>query len=435
MAVYEDNALQNIYIEKKDNKPKEGEVYIGEIKNILPSLKGAFVDIGFTKNVFLYLDNRKSVKKGDKIALQITKEEEEDKSPKGSQSILFPGRYIMLQTRNEKIEFSKNLEESFKENLLSKFKLYEGTGVIIRSAAKDVSIEEINKEYEYLYKIYLDIMKKEEFSKSSGLVEDFMGTLGKLLRDLPKEVHNIIVNEETDKKYIEEFMKDKEEFGANIIQNKDNEEIFMHYKIEDDILKLLDRKVNLPSKGNIKIDKTEAMYVIDVNSGKNIKEKSINETAFITNMEAALAIPKEIRLRNLSGIIIVDFIDLKEESKRQQVFNTLKEGFKEDRLKPSIYPFTELNLIQISRKKVTPISTYLQDKKNVIDNKRLSPIYLATLINNRLKNELEEPNIYISSKYKDKEIEIVEFIKELRGREEKIIFKDQEKDFLIRNEI
>lgn len=429
-AVYEDDVLSDIYFEKEDDKPKEGCIYIGEVKNILPSLKGAFLDIGYEKNVFLYLDGNIKIKKGDRLAVQIIKEEEGEKSAKSSLNLLLPGRYVMLQTLNEEIDFSKKLTEEFKEKIRYEIKLYNNTGVIIRSNSIEVSADEIKNEYDYLYQMYTEIKRKEDYSSLLGLIYDFNGVLGKLLRDISGSIESIIVNDIKDRRFIEEYIKGK----INTIV-KSEENVFINYGIEEDIKALHERRVILPSKGNIVIDKTEAMYVIDVNSSKNTSESSIDKTAFKTNMEAAAEIPRQIRLRGLSGIIIIDFIDLKDRNKKKELLDMLQLGFKEDRLKPSVYPFTELNLVQITRKKVTPISYYIEENHGICqEGKRLSPLYISILIKEKIHMEkIENPVIEVNNIYKNQENYLLYYLTGLIGENFKLLFKEQAGDFLIKH--
>jgi ribonuclease G len=428
IAVYQGETLQNIYFEKTDNKPKEGCIYIGEVKNILPSLKGAFLDIGSSKNVFLYSDGNNKIKKGDRLAVQIIKEEDGEKSAKASINLLLPGRYIMLQTLKKEIEFSRKLPEESKDKIREEIKLYNNTGVIIRSNSIDISIDLIKNEYDNLYEIYSQIKSKEEYSSLTGLINDFNGTLGKVLRDIPGDIEYITVNSKEDKCFIEEYIKGKIASKVNL-----EEDVFLSHGIEDDIKELTSKKVLLPSKGNIIIEKTEAMYVIDVNSSKNTAESSIANTAFKTNMEAAEEIPNQIRLRGLSGIIIIDFIDMKDKSKKEELLNILREGFKEDRLKPYVYPFTELNLVQITRKKVTPVSYYLEEPcSGCINGKRLSTLYLSILINERINMEgIKNPVIKVKNTYQNSEEDLLYYLGCLIGENFSLLFEVQDKDFLI----
>ena len=429
-AVYEDNILSDIYFEKEDDKPKEGCIYIGEVKNILPSLKGAFLDIGYEKNVFLYLDGNIKIKKGNRLAVQIIKEEDGEKSAKSSLNLLLPGRYIMLQMLKEEIEFSKKLTEEFKEKIRHEIELYNNTGVIIRSNSIETSIDEIKNEYDYLYQIYSQIKRKENYSSSLGLIYDFNGILGKILRDISGSIESITVNDTKDRCFIEEYIKGK---INTIVKLEGN--VFLNHGIEEDIKDLRKRCIILPSKGNIIIDKTEAMYVIDVNSSKNTSESSMDKTAFKTNIEAAAEIPRQIRLRGLSGIIIIDFIDLKDKNKKKELLDILQLGFKEDRLKPSVYPFTELNLVQITRKKVTPLSYYLEENRGSCqDKKRLSSQYISILIKGKVNMEkIEGPVIEVNKIYKNEENDLLYYLTELIGENFKLLFKEQDQDFLIKH--
>lgn len=354
IAIIENGRLISCFIEEEDNGVYPGQLYKAVVKNIVPAIKCAFVDIGTDKNAYMYLDskfNNKSIKKGDELIVEVVKESIGTKGPKVTSAISIPGRYTVIQTIKNSIDISKKINNSeFESEIRSKLKKPEDVGIVIRTNAEKVTIEEINSEIEELYCTYKDVIKKGTFSNKPKLLYNSGGSLGKVLRDILDETtERIIVNTEEDYITIKKILEALQEVNSVVELHTDNISIMEYYGIEKEIGALRNNTLELACGGSIIIEKTEAMYVIDVNSGKNVRAGNIEKTAAITNLQAAEEIVRQIILRNLSGIIVIDFIDIDDLKIQQKIIYKLEEGFKSDKNKTIVYPFTELSLVQIAR--------------------------------------------------------------------------------------
>jgi ribonuclease G len=401
IAAVEDKVLRELYFEELNNEPQPGEIYKGIVKNIVPAIKCAFIDIGFEKHCFMYLDkkfNNLHIKKNDEVIVEVLKEAIGDKGPKVTNAFTIPGRYAVIETLNKTISFSKKIASSdFKHQAVSTLKVPGDVGVMVRTNAEKVSLEIIQSEIDHLYLIYNNLLKEHSYSIKPKLLYRGEGILDKVLRDNINELTaKIIVDDEKDYTYIKEFLSYSKYLNIALIHHKENRTLFSFYGLEKAVLELKNNKVNLESGGTIVIDKTEGMYVIDVNSGGNVKLKDLKATAYSTNLEAAKLIPQQVKLRNLGGIIIVDFIDMEDSRKKAEVLNVLIDGFKDDKNKTTIFPFTELNLIQIARnRKGKPLSSFLEDNCQLCkgSGKKFNFNYLKSLIENDIKGMNQELNI------------------------------------------
>ncbi|URZ01180.1 ribonuclease E/G [Clostridium felsineum] len=416
VAVEEDDEFKECFIEDEREEIYSGQIYKGVVKNIVPAIKCAFVDIGKGKNGYLYMDskfNNVNIKKGDEMLVEIVKESIGSKGPKVSNAITIPGRYSVIITLNKDINISKKISDvNYIKELKQNIKKPSDVGVMIRTNAKNVSIEDINHEIENLYKIYVDIRKKAEYSSKVGIVYNAGGTLERIMRD-NADVKNlsVVVNDKKDFDSIEKYISTKNDMECNLKLHENKISLMEYYGFEKEIIKLMDRKVMLKCGGYLVIDNTEAMYVIDVNSGKNIKNSNLAKTAFLTNIEAAREAARQIILRNLSGIIVIDFIDVSDDNLKTKIINILKEGFLDDKNKTIVYPFTELNIVQIARRRRgKSIYDYLEEKCDSClgSGRKLNFEYMKNLMRNKIIRFLEEhekaKNIYIQidKRYKNK---------------------------------
>lgn len=415
IAVKEDGKLEQCFIEE-DNDICSGQIYKGIVKNIVPAIKCAFVDIGQPKSAYLYMDsklNNLNIKKGQELLVEVTKESVGSKGPKVSNAITVPGRYAVIITSHNDIEISKKItDDEYINNLKSSIIKPEGVGVMIRTNALKVDFETINTEIKKLYEVYKNITRKSENSNYKGMLYDAGGAIAKVLRDrVDENTSEIVVSDKNDFEYIKSYVESKSDINCKISLHDNIINLLDYYGIEKEILELTNREVTLECGGFIVIDKTEALYAIDVNSGKNVKGRDIERTAVVTNLEAAKEIVRQIKLRNLSGIIVVDFIDIDKNNIKRKILNILEEGFKNDKNKTVIYPFTELNLVQIARRrKEKSICDYIQEKCELCrgNGKQLSLIYMKDLLRNKIARCLSEhsgkKNIYIEidKRYREK---------------------------------
>lgn len=435
IAIKNEGKLQECFIEEENKEPQPGEIYKGIVKNIVPAIKCAFIDIGYEKNCYMYIDrkfNNTALKKNQEVLVEILKEGVGEKGPKVTNAVTIPGRYVVLETLNKKLSFSKRIEnEEFKEYAKKHIEIPEAVGIMIRTKSENVSMEVINEEIRRLYEEYKNIIKQFNYSLRPKLIYNGEGALSRVLRDTLDELTEVIaVDNEKDYNFIKEFLKFSSDVNSSLQLHRNNKTLFNYYGIEKQILELRNKKVYLKSGGNIIIEKTEGMNVIDVNSAKNIKGASIKDTALITNIEAAVEIGSQIKLRNLGGIIIIDFIDMESLEDKRMVIDTLTNALKEDKNKTVIYPFTELNLVQIARRRRgKPILEYIEEDCHYCSGsgKHLKFSFLTVLIKNEIAekcSELTAKDIYIeiSNSYKEAIMaDTYDFIQSI-GAEDKSVY-------------
>lgn len=437
----ENNEMKELFVEEENEAPYPGEIYKGVVKSIVPAIKCAFIDIGFSKNCYMYLDNKfknMHIKKGDELIVEVLKEEVGEKGAKVTNAFSIPGNYCVLEHISRGISFSDKIKDAqFKKNLLDNINKFEDVGFKIRTKAVDTNIENIKIEMDKLYEIYKEVLSKGTYSLKPGLVFSDKGILDKILRDIINEnTSKIFCNYEEDWDYIVSYLTNRPDVKAEIILHKHKRNLMDFYGIEKDILALRNKKVYLKCGGHIIIEKTEAMYVIDVNSGGNTKSNSLEKTALNTNIEAAREICRQIRLRNLAGIILIDFIDMNNEEYRNKILDELNQGFKDDKNKTVIHPFTELNLVQIARRRRgEPILSIIEESCRECNGngKRLNIKYLFLLIKNavfRLDEETNVSNImlYINHVYKEQIISNIKYFAEETGAFDKSIYINFEND-------
>lgn len=354
IAIRNKGILKECIVEEENKGPLIGEIYKGRVKNIIPATNSIFVDIGLDKEAYLYYSNElkeSGIKKGDEIIVEVIKELLNDKGPKVTTKFSIPSKYIVLESCGEGMEFSKRFKDEVKEELIrAELDEIPGVKLIMRTESANVSIEELKVEKNLLLKEYEEIMRRMKFSTNLGKLYGDNLALNKVLRDkVGTEPIKIVLDDVDDFEFAKNYLKDQENITIKIFN--DTRGLFDTYGIEKELLKLRHNKVALHCGGSIVIDKTEAMYVVDVNTGKNIKERNFEKTILETNLEAAKEIGRQILLRNMSGIIVIDFIDLRDKSHKSLVLKELKEALKEDGGNVKIFPFTELNLVQIARKR------------------------------------------------------------------------------------
>lgn len=415
VAIKEDEILKECYVEEEDLKPKVGELYKGVVKNIVPAMHSVFIDIGYEKNAYMSLQGSKrenGIKKGQEVLVEIIKEEVGKKGPKVSTSISLPGAYAVVTQDHEGIELSKKiLNHEFAADIIEGIDKPEKVGITLRTKAADSDPEVVKKEIERLLKLYKKIKNKFTFSTKIGVLYSDRGILSKILRNYGEEEMYIEVDDDGDYEFYKSYLEENQLKNIFVKLYEGALSIFDNYGIEREILALRHNKINLPSGGNIVLEKTEAMYVVDVNTAQNTKGASKEEAIFETNLEAAIEVVRQIKLRNLGGIILVDFVDMASQENKNKIISSLNKEFKNDKQKPKVYPFTELSLVQITRRKYgNSIMDYLLTpcKKCHGQGETLSLQYLISIISGKIRRIKEEQNvknihIQISSAY-EKEI-------------------------------
>ena len=372
IALVENGKLIEYYEEEDSIERKEGNIYIGIVKDIIKGMQSAFVDIGTEKNSFIHLkdilpkvDEKKQkydesidisqvAKQGQKLLVQVKKDSNEKKGARVSTHINLPNKYIVFMPNTDIVTVSQKIEDEKEQQRLIKLvkeNLSKGNGAIIRTSAEGKEkeiIEDIkNIENKWNKIIQTSINPNQDKSQLLYKSEDIVE---KILIDLTDKVINeIIVNDKKEYKRIEELKKENKEYTNIKLEIQEGENLFEKINIEKQIAKSQNRKVWLKCGGFITIDKTEALTAIDVNTGKYTGNKNLEQTVFKVNKEATIEIAKQIRLRDIGGIIIIDYIDMKKQEDREQIEKILREELKKDRTKTQVEGFTNLDLMELTR--------------------------------------------------------------------------------------
>lgn len=385
-ALTEMGKLTELIFQDKENKACNGDIYIGRVEKILPS-KFAFINIGEEEPVFLQLndkaeiENTKGIKQGQEILIQITKEAFDEKRAAATTNISRAGRYCVVVKDRGKTGVSKKITDSdLRERLknIADENTKEEYSVVIRTGAKDTDENTIKEEIISLTKELVEIEERGRYTKAPAVIYKEVNPLNRVLRDLADDECIIVVNDKKEFESLDVNWKNVELYEGDI-------PLFINYGIENQIEKLFHRKIWLDSGCYIVIDETEAMNVIDVNSGKSVKVKD----SFKINKEAAVEIARQIRLRNLNGMIIIDFINMRDKKSCEELYKILKRELLKDRISTHIVGMTELGLMQITReKKRKALSRYIYHKCSMCDGLgRVKDIsYIADSINNEIIN-------------------------------------------------
>lgn len=409
IAIKENGELTECFIEEETLEPLPGEIYKGVVKSIVPAIKSAFIDIGHSKNAFMNLKPDVRLKLGDEIIVEVVKEAYGDKGPKVSSDFSLPGKYSVITSGGKGVGVSKRINDSNKRaELLKEVIQFEDAGVTIRTSGAYSTIEAINNELNELYEQFKLLCQKAKYHKNPQKLYGENPLLHKILRDkMDKATKTLYMNKKEDYEVVSNYSDISQ--GIDIKLYDEKRTLFDYYGIEREILALRHNKVSLNCGGYIVIDKTEAMYVIDVNSGKNTKSKNREKTAEETNKEAAKEIARQIRVRNLGGIILIDFIDITNENSKKEIMGILRSELATDKNRTQVFPFTELNLVQISRKRSgKSIFDIIEEKCSYCCGmgERLSLSYISILIRNEIlkfrgENSINDFYIEINKQYQD----------------------------------
>ena len=365
MAVIEDGKLRDFAVERDDENHIVNHIYKGTIQNILPALQAAFVNIGRKKNAFLYLGDifpRAATKEeiqqmhlsvGQSILVQVIKEERGTKGAKVTGNISLAGRYAVLMPTVDYIGVSKKIRDEEERdrlrNIVSAVKP-QGMGLIIRTVAKGIEQEELLADIQYLLRTWDSIRQRYKVTKKNALLYREADLVMRTVRDhLTSDVKKVVVDDKDAYERIMQLVTDP--WKDRIELYKGEQPIFESYQLEDELHGLLAREVSLPSGGNLVFDHTEALTVIDVNSSKYTGNGTLQDTIFHVNKEAAVEIARQLRLRDIGGIIIIDFIDMAQSDKRDEILQILEREMASDSTKTHVLGMTALNLVEITRKK------------------------------------------------------------------------------------
>lgn len=375
-ALFENGQLIEVHEEETVRHGTVGNIYLGKVINVLPGMQAAFVDIGMEKNAFLFVGDavplqydeedklppvpeirvEEILKPGQELLVQVTKEPVGTKGARITTNITIPGRYGVLLPTGEYVGVSRKIkdqEERERLRELARQVCPPGKGMIVRTLGEGAQLWELEQDVHNLLASWEIIDKKVPQVKVPGLVHQDVNLVSRMLRDwVDQEVNTITVNQPEIAEEIRRNLLMLKHPAANHVHLKYKEDIFADYGVEDEIRKALRPKVWLKNGGYLIIQQTEALVVIDVNTGKYVGEHSLQDTILQTNQEAARVIAHQIRLRNLGGIIIIDFIDMTSEEDKQKLIDVLESALAKDRVKCQVMGITQLGLVEMTRKKV-----------------------------------------------------------------------------------
>ena len=378
VALVENGKMVEKYDEDEKHRRLEGNIYIGRVENILYGMQAAFVNIGEGKNTFIHIrdiipkasnetgnkdevlskhDIKNYLRVGMPILVQVKKDSTNKKGARVSTHISLSGRFVVLMPNAEFITVSQKIEDVKEKERLKKIvknNIPEGYGAIVRTSAIGKNETQISSDIQMLVSKLKDILDKYEKTKNTKckpqLIYKNEGRVNRLLLDLiDQKITKIWTNSDEELKQIEDMVKNtNNQEKVKIELKKDN--LLSLYDLNSQIEKMENRKIWLKCGGFITIDKTEALTAIDVNSGKYIGSKDLEQTVFVVNKEASIEIAKQIRLRDIGGIIIIDYIDMEKQETKNKIAEILKENLKKDRSKTQIIGFTPLDLLEMTRK-------------------------------------------------------------------------------------
>lgn len=393
-AVLDGGNVSELLIERINKKSVAGNIYKGKVVKVLPGMQSAFVEIGLQRAAFLhvadiYVENSENIPfiedeqetdpsgesreyteqpriltpiedmltEGQEIVVQVAKDAIAAKGARLTTHLTIPGRYIVLMPGYDHIGISRKIEdEEERERLrliLNEIKP-EGAGLIARTVSDGMTKEDLKGDLEYLQGIWKKVSGMMDSASAPSMIYEDHDLIYKILRDVAtKDVSRIIIDNRDDYDKMLKFLKDYlVNLKISLELYKDEVPIFDHYNVEIEISRLLDKKVWLRSGGSIVIDQAEALTVIDVNTGKYVGKRNFDDTILKTNLEASKEIAHQLKIRNIGGIIIVDFIDMERLEDREKVLHTLEQYLKEDRAKSSVVNISPLGLVEITRKRV-----------------------------------------------------------------------------------
>ncbi|MBN2829350.1 MAG: Rne/Rng family ribonuclease [Candidatus Cloacimonetes bacterium] len=383
LAMLENSKLVELIIEKKDNENVVNNIYKGIVKDVLPGMGAAFIDIGLDRTAFLHYsdivgdfleyfdqgtpeklykehDSSKIgdvLKPGQEIIVQVQKGPINKKGARMTGRISLPGKFLVFFPNQKKVAISRKITNQNERNRIRtilKDVKDKNVGLIVRTEGEGCTKEELEAEYKAMAKTWRLIEKQIKHAKPPLCVFEENDLANVLIRDLfSAHVDHLVIDDKNFVKHIKAQLQDiSPELVDRVELYQEDSPIFDAYGIEKKIETIFHSKIYLPSGGNIVIEQTEAMVVIDINTGSFTGNKNYEQTVKKTNIESAVEIARQLRLRDLSGIVVVDFIDMKEDSSRDEVMQTLRRELKKDRAKTKIYSFGPLGLVQITRKRV-----------------------------------------------------------------------------------
>ncbi len=384
VAVMEDGELCEFYLEREGAQKLAGNIYKGRVQNVLPGMQAAFVDIGADRNAFLYVGDagvdqrdyafgkdgalgegvaariqsiKKVVKSGQEIMVQVIKEPDGPKGARITTHITLPGRFVVLVPMVDYVGVSRRIrDDAERQRLKAEAERVkpEGMGLIVRTAAEGMDGEDFLADIAYLTALWREVERNGQVRRAPCCIHRDEALLSRTVRDLfTNDVDRFVLADQESVDQVRETLRRiSPELADRVEQYQGQIPIFDAYRIESRLDKALSHKVWLKNGGYLYVDQTEALTVIDVNTGKFVGSYDLQDTVFQLNCEAAKEIARQVRLRDLGGIIIIDFIDMESTDHQRQVVEALREALKKDRNKTNVVGLTGLGLVEMTRKKM-----------------------------------------------------------------------------------
>jgi ribonuclease G len=402
IAIIEDGLLAEFLIERKEEMGIAGNIYKGKVSRVLPGMQAAFVDIGMEKAAFLHASDfssvpedvqlitspgedveveavpkrvphhrlplEKQLSRDEAILVQVAKDPLGTKGARVTSHISLPGRYMVFMPGTKHIGISRRIESEEERTRLKEIAesvLTKHGGFILRTASEGRSKREIQRDLRFLTVLWRRLQKKAEKAAAPSLIHQDLDLIARTIRDFfTADTEQVVIDSAKDHRRIMDFVRQfMPRLKPKIVLYSGAEPLFDRHGIEEKIAKVLDRRVWLRSGGYIIIERTEALTAIDVNTGRFVGKRNQEETIVRTNLEAAQEVVRQLRLRNVGGIIIIDFIDMEKESNRKKVYDALRDALKKDKARTNILKISELGLVEMTR----------QRTRESLENQLLSP--------------------------------------------------------------
>lgn len=384
VAILEDRKLVEYYAEEKDKRRIVGNIYLGKVKDVLPGMEAAFIDIGLDRNAFLFIDEaialngeesgskrrakiQQLVKPEQDILVQVIREPVDKKGARLTANLSLPGRKLVLMPYSKSVGISKKISEKERERLhgiCSRIRPKD-TGIIARTAAVGATEKELASDLDYLNKLWNSLNRRNEKSSPPSLIYNELDLANRTVRDIFNDsFSSLTVDDEIKYEDMNSLMsKTSPDLMIKFKLFKNEHRLFEDYDIEAQLESALSRKVWLRSGGYIAIDRTEALTSIDVNTAKNIGSQSLEKTIFKNNLEAVDEIVMQLRLRDIGGIIVIDFIDMQEQKHKEAVFKAFNNALESDRTKSRVIEISKLGLVEMTRKSTSKgVQAYFYEK-------------------------------------------------------------------------
>ncbi len=427
-ALVENGAVQEVYIERTQRKGFVGNIYKGKVVRVLPGMQAAFVDIGHERAGFIHvadilpLDNdgveerqpetvdiRGLVREGQDLLVQVTKDPIGTKGARLTTHLSVSARYLVYMPHTRHVGVSNRIEDeeererlrALVEELTADYtETYPG-GFIVRTVAEGVTLDELRADIPFVYKLWHDLADRVKAAKAPTIIYEDLPLFMRTIRDLVRpHIEKVRIDSRESFQRMNKFARHyAPEIGGRIEHYPGERPLFDLYGVEEEIQKALDRKVVLKSGGYLIIEQTEAMSTIDVNTGAFVGHRNLEETIFKTNLEAAAAIARQLRLRNLGGIIIIDFIDMRDGEHQRQVLRALEKAMEKDRAKTNITGVSELGLVEMTRKRTRESLSQVMCEPCPVCQGRATLKSAETVCYEIFREILREARIYDNEKF------------------------------------